>query len=133
MNKKILIGSILAVLMLVAISFATTVSSNTTTNEKKETPLYKIRTKLAIGEQIKDMATKFLKTREFLLLQWLINKNEEDNYTTHRPDCTSNAGPGCLKTYLLCKWNGFGTSPLNNVDNQQGLVTYYPKDPRCDW
>lgn len=56
MNKKILVLSILAVLMLVAISFATAVSSNTTTTvKKKESPLFGIRTKLAIGERLQDL------------------------------------------------------------------------------
>lgn len=53
MRKKILIIGILAVFTLVAISFATVVSSNTTTTEKKkESPLFGIRAKLAIGERL---------------------------------------------------------------------------------
>jgi len=74
MNKKILIGSILAVLMLIAISFATTVSSNTASNERKESPLFRIRTRLAIGERLKDLSTRFLRQRVFFLpIRWLSN------------------------------------------------------------
>ena len=59
--------------MLVAISFASAVTINTQTTEKRESPLFKIRTKLAIGEQIKDLTTKFLRQRIFFLkFEWLI-------------------------------------------------------------
>ena len=53
MKKKILIVSILAVFTLVAISFATAVSTNTVKSvEKKESPLYRIRIRRAIGERL---------------------------------------------------------------------------------
>ena len=77
MNKKILVVSILAVFTLVAISFATAVSSNTVkTNDKKESPLYSIRTRRAIGERlgkiIDYIKTRFLGDRLFFLpFQWL--------------------------------------------------------------
>ncbi|MGF3584624.1 MAG: hypothetical protein ACQXXD_02780 [Thermoplasmatota archaeon] len=74
MNKKILVVSILTILMLVTISFATAVTSNTNTtnSKKKESPLFKIRTELAIGERIKDLVTRFLGQRIFFLtFQWL--------------------------------------------------------------
>jgi len=52
MNKKVMILSILAVLMLITISLTTTVSSNTTNTEKKESPLFRIRVKRAMTERI---------------------------------------------------------------------------------
>ena len=70
MNKKILIGSILAVFMLVAISYATAVNNNTNT-EKKESPLYGIRTRRVISEKItnivENIKTKFLRERIFFI------------------------------------------------------------------
>ena len=52
MNKKLLLVSILSALMLITISFSTEVSSDTTeSNEKKESPLYRIRVKQAISEK----------------------------------------------------------------------------------
>jgi hypothetical protein len=52
MNRKILLVSILAALMLITISFSTVVSSDATeSNEKKESPLYRIRVKQAISEK----------------------------------------------------------------------------------
>jgi len=71
MNKKIMIGSILAVLMLVAISFsAAAVSNQSNDAEKKKnvSPLFGIRTKDAIGEKTNDFKAKFLENRVFLRL-----------------------------------------------------------------
>lgn len=82
MNKKLLLVSILAVLTLVAISFATVVSSNTTTTvKKKESPLFGIRTRLAIGERVQDLKdtikARFIGGRVFFLpFQWLRNKDD---------------------------------------------------------
>ena len=99
MNKKILVVSILSIFILVAISFATTVSSNTTkTNDKKESPLYRIRTRRAIRERlgriIENIKTKFQGDRIFFLpLQWLNNYIIGDNpltawkQQTCRPQC----------------------------------------------
>ena len=99
MNKKIMIGCISLILMLMAISFATAVnSSNTTVNEEKETPLFNIRTRLAIGERSQDLTVRFLRQRTFFLpLQWLRNKIHEDSTTTPiLPPCiTSNLKTGC--------------------------------------
>jgi len=81
MNKKLLVVSILAVLMLIAISFATAVTSNTTTTtKKKESPLFGIRTKLAIGQKLQDLTTRFIRQRVFFLpFQWLRSKIYEDS------------------------------------------------------
>ena len=70
MNKKIWIGSLLAVLMLVSISFVSSaeVSANV---EKKESPLYKVRSRRAVGEKIgailDNIKTKFLAGRMLFL------------------------------------------------------------------
>jgi len=69
MNKKILSVSILAIFMLVAISYATAV--NTTDVDNKESPLYGIRSKRAKGEKIsniiENIKIKFLGERIFFL------------------------------------------------------------------
>ena len=72
MSKKILIGSIIAVLMLISISFASVVGQNSSSNvERKESPLYGIRAKQAIGEKIsniiENIKTKFLGERVFFV------------------------------------------------------------------
>jgi hypothetical protein len=55
MNKKITIISILAVLMLIAIALSATVSSNATNTDKKESPLWRIRTKREINEKLENI------------------------------------------------------------------------------
>lgn len=95
MNKKILLVSILAVFMLVAISFATAVSSNTTTTKGRESPLYKIRTNRAIKEKIGEIISNYKGERLFYLpftffptknhfsvRDMLINKCREGQYST---------------------------------------------------
>ena len=57
--------------MLLTISFASAINTNTTDFEQKESPLYKIRTKRAIGEKITNIVenfrTKFLGERIYFL------------------------------------------------------------------
>jgi hypothetical protein len=81
MNKKILIISILAVFMLLAIVFTTTVTSNTQKPPKQESPLFGIRTRRAIREKIGDLMRRFVGERKFFLPFFgIINKfiNNED-------------------------------------------------------
>jgi hypothetical protein len=67
MKEKIVIGCISLVFILVAISFATAVNSNTIV-DKKETPLFKIRTNRAIKEKlIENIKTKYIGDRLFFL------------------------------------------------------------------
>jgi hypothetical protein len=71
MNKKIIILSVLVVLMLVGISFVSSAETNTN-SEKKESPLYGIRTRKAIGEKfvniLEDIKTKFLSGKRMFFL-----------------------------------------------------------------
>ncbi len=70
MNKKILIFGALTALMLVTITYASAVTTTTQTT-RKESPLYKIRTRLAIGEKIQNLKetikTLFVGKRIFYL------------------------------------------------------------------
>ncbi|MDH7517749.1 MAG: hypothetical protein QHH19_05340, partial [Candidatus Thermoplasmatota archaeon] len=71
-------------------------NTNTTNSKKKESPLFKIRTELAIGERIKDLVTRFLGQRIFFLtFQWLKDADDSSGrtpliYTTY---------PKCVCTY----------------------------------
>jgi hypothetical protein len=71
MNKKILLFSIVAVFMLLTISFASAINTNNTYNERKESPLFRIRTRRAITEKITNridnIKTNFLGERIFFL------------------------------------------------------------------
>jgi hypothetical protein len=83
--KKIVMISILAVFMLVLISYATAV--NIRDVERKESPLYRIRAVTAIGEKVDrivdNIKTKFLGERIFFLqFPWLKNEQGEKIWTT---------------------------------------------------
>ena len=54
MNKKISLIGILAVLMLITIALSATVSSNEAVTERKESPLWRIRTEIKISEKLED-------------------------------------------------------------------------------
>ena len=101
MNKKILIGSVLTILMLVTISFATAVTSNTNKDvENKESPLFRIRTKLAIGERIKNLAIIFLRQRIFFLpFQWL---SHEILSIRDRLNCKQTQNPAVCTEAVRC-------------------------------
>ena len=74
MNKKILLMSLLAIFMLLAISFASTVTSDIQKPSIKESPLFGIRTRKAIKEKIGDLLRRFIGERVFFLpFQWLNN------------------------------------------------------------
>lgn len=78
MNKKILIVSILAVLVLVSISFASAITTNTKTTNKKESPLFGIRIKQVVGERLQNLKenikARFIGERIFFLPLFLNEK-----------------------------------------------------------
>lgn len=86
MKKKIMFLSILAVLTLVAISFASAINTQDTTTlkiRKGYSPLFFIRTRKAIREKIGDLLTRFIGQRVFFLpFQWLRNLINEENLLT---------------------------------------------------
>lgn len=95
MNKKLLAISILAVFTMVAITFATVVSSNTTTTvEKKESPLFGIRKRQAIREQLQDLKesikARFIGDRLFFLPFEFIDRITDYGFFTYGKsgDCT---------------------------------------------
>ena len=66
--EKITIITILVILMLISISYASALNSKTNI-EKKESPLFRVRTRIAIDEKITDILnnikTKFIGERLF--------------------------------------------------------------------
>ena len=102
MNKKILIISIAAVFMLLIISFASTASSNTgKTVEKKESPLFGIRTRRAInekfGEVLENIKTKYIGERVFYSPIFMILKNKQQTLLYTFGECPTFYGPTCGK------------------------------------
>jgi len=100
--KKIVILVILIAVMFVTISYATALDTKEN-DEKKESPLYKIRTNNAIRRSIQNIKTKFFGERIFFIpFLTLKNKNNlreriENKYTDAYTEC----GPmtvGCRPT-----------------------------------
>ena len=111
MNKKILLFSILAVFMLLAISFSSAVSSYTTkVVEKKESPLFGIRLKKKIGDKLEDLKAaikaKFIGERLFFLpFQCLRNREEfsvRDRYAKLTFAYTLECWETCWQTVAGC-------------------------------
>ena len=116
MNKRILGFSIVVVFMLLAISFSTAVSSNTTkVVEKKESPLFGIRTRRAIkekiGEVIENIKTRYIGQRVFFLqFLWFMNgdgisarmrlQGKDPNTFDQRPGCETEWHTFC--PYTAC-------------------------------
>lgn len=102
MSKKLLLISILAVFMLLAISLASAVNTSTPV-KKKESPLFGIRTRQAIKERIGDIIenikTKYIGERVFFLpFQWLRLKNIFHLYTGgSQPECDYTEGTHCTR------------------------------------
>jgi len=105
MNKKILMISFLSVFMLVSISFVSSAEANTDV-EKKESPLFGIRTRRAItekiGEIIENIKTNFFGDRVFFLpFQNLLKKDyHSDDFVTQQQDCTFEKVLGCMVSYI---------------------------------
>jgi len=105
MNKKILVMSILAVFMMVSISFVSSAEVNTDV-EKKESPLYRIRTKREIREKLgfilENIKTRFLGERAFFLP---FNRDDMIDSTLFlklalkMPLTCGYAGNSCIPTY----------------------------------
>jgi hypothetical protein len=127
MNKKILAISVLAVLMLVTITYASAISSNTTPVKKKESPLFKIRTKLAIGERLQNLRenikAKFVGERIFFLpFEWLKNGNEFSERNLLAGKITHLADYTCA-TYNTCTYPETCAYPI--------CLTWY--QPQCNY
>lgn len=107
--KKIIYLSILVVFMLVAISFATAANTKTAKSiEKKESPLYKIRTNGAIGKNIDVIKTKFMENRLFFIPLAIKNKEKEmQSLPSGIPTCFytcpwATCGKFCLLSLMIC-------------------------------
>ena len=110
MKKKIIIGSILAVFMLMTISFVSTAEVSTNI-EQRESPLYSIRTRRAIGEKvsniIENIKAKFLGERIFFM-PFKIPRNRaidipnlHDTYKGETYSCPTCDDLACDITYLF--------------------------------
>ena len=60
MNKKILIGSIIALCVLVGVSFTSVVGYRSVASDVKESPLFNIRSSRAINEESKGLTSEYV-------------------------------------------------------------------------
>ncbi len=60
MNNKILIGSIIAVAILIGVSFTSVVGYNSIESDKKLSPLFNIRTSRAVDKDSKDLSCEYV-------------------------------------------------------------------------
>ncbi len=68
MNKKILIGSIIAVAVLIGVSFTSVVGYNSVTSDMKASPLFTVRSSRALDKESKDLSCDYVgKDREILI------------------------------------------------------------------
>jgi hypothetical protein len=123
MNKKILFISVLSVFMLLAIAFASTVTSDTQKPPKKESPLFGIRVRQAIKEKISDFITRFVGERVFFLpftmLKSILQEIQEyTHFFSNCPaaTCEGTRCNGVCTSQKYCTYAQYCTSycPLEN-------------------
>lgn len=111
--KKIVIVNMLAVLIMLTISFASIVTSNSSKPIKNDSPLFGIRTRQAIREKIGNMMKRFVGERVFFLpFQWVRNLFFKKSLETasKEPTCDITCGgfPGteCFRctSQIFCTW-----------------------------
>ena len=109
MKKKILIFGVLSVLMLVTISFSSAISANSEKDDKRESPLFKLRTQRALsiklGNILEQIKTKFLGERIYMIPFSLMKLFDEksDNVQLISWVYTSCKGFMCGTIGLVCK------------------------------
>jgi len=106
MKKKIVIGCIGLVFMLLAISFGTAVDSNISTKEEKTvSPLYQIRTNSAIRKKINDIRENikinFLEDKLFFS-QFSLFRNDEQIKILYTAQCNSRCLLTAYRPWMGC-------------------------------
>ena len=95
LKKRVFILSIFVIFLIVAISFASAINSNSEKNLRpKESPLYKIRIRKVIKEKMGEILRRFVGERVFFLpFQWLrkiinteINPPSSDTWPSCDPE-----------------------------------------------
>ena len=100
-RKKIIIFGTLTILTLLTISVVTAMTTNTQTT-RKESPLYTIRNRLAIREQVENIVTNFLQRDRIFIIPKLFLRAETGT-RENLPPCTHNTGvSSCVNTNFGC-------------------------------
>ena len=77
MNKKILLGSIIAICILIGVSFTSVVGYRSVTSDVKASPLFNIRSSRAIDEENEDLSSEYVGKGEEINL--LIPNRDNDS------------------------------------------------------
>jgi len=78
LNNKILIGSIIAITILIGVSFTSVVGYNSVESDIEASPLFNIRSSRAIDEESKDLACEYVGKGEISILSISgLNENKE--------------------------------------------------------
>ena len=142
MNKKIIIGAILASFIMIGVSMVTAVSTQTKEEKlnKIDSPLFKIRTKNSINEKTESVKTSFLKERVTILSRIftkLFGSDTDDDsnvlFWTLKGDpknCFTLNG----QIHSVCN-RPCGDDSENEVENSEdletGLVFWCTNNPYC--
>jgi len=108
MKKKLIIGSVLAVFLLLSISLASVVSSETNTVEIKDSPLYGIRTDRAIEDNAEEASASYVgENNEFIAPSIEITEEDEafllpTGFTTCPSNCPPTNHPDCPTMSETC-------------------------------
>ncbi len=80
MNKKIFIGSIIAVAVLILVSFTSVVGYRRLTSDVKASPLFNIRSSRAIDEERDDLTCEYVGKEEEKLIPIPIREYRQESY-----------------------------------------------------
>ena len=124
MNKKILLG-LGIVFMLVTISFATA-ANNVEASEKKESPLFKLRTNNANSKELKERVVDFLRNRIYVYFPKIIEikLSERENVPTWYSE-----GIGCMTCIGSPGCKGGPWQVANNVESDDAFT----QQPGCTY
>lgn len=132
MNRKIIMGCVFAVFMITAISLASAINSNKNVTERKDSPLFSIRTSAYMDENVIEKSSKFIGGESNIFIpplqkssyvEYLINRWTTAMCTV---ECTQHPSEYYCCTYIgtvcpLCPTSG----PICDIfDNSQPVQNY---------
>ncbi|EMR74897.1 hypothetical protein MBGDF03_00695 [Thermoplasmatales archaeon SCGC AB-540-F20] len=139
MNKKILIGSIIAVAVLVLVSFTGVVGYQTTQSSTiaRPSPLFTVRSSRAIEEDSKDFTCDYVGKGEEIIIP-LSDRNNNLVLLEKIKDSISKMDEeeiNHIKKLIIGKLNNINDFKETNINNGIGgkLVTGYPIPGICDF
>jgi len=132
MNKKILIGSIIAVAILIGVSFTSVVGYRSVASDVKLSPLFNIRTSRAIDEESEELSCEYVGKGEEILLS--IPKRDSYGFLINRAlhrlkEIDKDTLVKVLETFMINR--DVNIDVLKNIDNnnREFLPNYLKYNP----